>query len=546
MNGFFTDENGKEMLVLGMQAHNSSTGTFMMERTIRAAELFGANTLEVPVYWYKVEPQKDVYDMTQVKELIDQVRKAGKKLVILWFATSKNGHPTYAPEYIKTAPDIYQVAVGSDGAWVASLSPHCMQTLERDRKAFCKMVEFLKAYDAEEKTVIALQIENEMGLANTDRDYSAMAQADYEKPVPEAIRHIKLEDDGLAFISEEEKQKHSWKGHFGRHAAEAFCAWYHGQFIGSIAETAKKIYELPMYTNVMVMENGCEEAGFSYSGGAAVSRVLDIWKAAAPGLDLLCPDIYNQTKEDYCRICRSYSRQDNALFIPESPCMGEANSMNAIRAVADFDAVGVACFGAESVLDQQGDLLKEAQSMAITMKTLRALAPLLVRYHGTDQIHGIVQEEFADRSYLKLPDYHVQIKFLSQDRTPHGYGSAVNLADPENQWNLKIRGRGILIQTGEYEFYMAGAGIAAEFIKRPHPADEKAYIHLSSRWAGQLNFLTVEEGHFEGDVWVKDYERNGDEANFAVYVHGGEAVRIRLNPAMRELQKMSEMQNISI
>ena len=59
MNGFFTDENGKEMLVLGMQAHNSSTGTFMMERTIRAAELFGANTLEVPVYWYKVEPQKD-------------------------------------------------------------------------------------------------------------------------------------------------------------------------------------------------------------------------------------------------------------------------------------------------------------------------------------------------------------------------------------------------------------------------------------------------------------------------------------------------------
>ena len=61
-----------------------------------------------------------------------------------------------------------------------------------------------------------------------------------------------------------------------------------------------------------------------------------------------------------------------------------------------------------------------------------------------------------------------------------------------------------------------------------------------------MNFLTVKEGHFEGDVWVKDYERNGDEANFAVYVHGGEAVRIRLNPAMRELQKMSEMQNISI
>lgn len=58
MNGFLTDGQGRKMLLLGMQAHNSSTGTFMMERTIRAAELFNANTLEVPVYWYKVEPQR--------------------------------------------------------------------------------------------------------------------------------------------------------------------------------------------------------------------------------------------------------------------------------------------------------------------------------------------------------------------------------------------------------------------------------------------------------------------------------------------------------
>lgn len=532
MNNFLKDEKGKDIFVLGMQAHNSSTGTFMMERTIRAAELFGANTLEVPVYWYKLEPQKDVYDMTQVRELIEVVRKTGKKLVILWFATSKNGHPTYAPEYIKTAPDTYQVAVGSDGAWVASLSPHCMATLERDKKAFCQLVEFVKEYDAEQKTVIALQIENEMGLANTDRDYSTLAQSDYEKPVPEEIREIRLEDDGLEWISQEEKEKHSWKGHFGRYAAEAFCAWYHGRYIGEIAKAAKEIYDIPMYTNVMVMENGCEEAGFSYSGGAAVSRVLDIWKAAAPKLDLLCPDIYNQTKEDYCRICASYARKDNALFIPESPCMGNANSMNMIRAVSEYEAIGVACFGVENVLDNHGNLLPEAETMAITMRTLRAIEPLLVKYRGTGRIHGIVQEEFAASKYLKLPDFHIQVKFMSADKTPFGYGSAINLSNPENQWNLQVRGRGILIQTDEYEFYMAGAGIAAEFIKRPHPEDEQAYIHLSSRWSGQLNFLTVEEGHFENDDWVTDYERNGDEANFAAYVHGGQVIRIRLNPSM--------------
>lgn len=532
MNSFFTNEKGKDMLLLGMQAHNSSTGTFMIERAIRAAELYGANTLEVPVYWYKIEPEKDVYDMTQVKELIDRVRQTGLKLVILWFGMSKNGHPNYVPEYIKTHPETFRMAVGSNGAWVASMSPHCMETLERDRKAFCKMVEFIKEYDGESKTVIALQIENEMGYANTDRDYSELAQKDYEKPVPEELRSVRLADDGLEQIAEEEKKCFSWKGCFGRHAAEAFSAWHHGKYIGSIAEAAKDIYDIPLYTNVMVMENGCEEAGFCYNGGAAVSRVLDIWKLAAPCLDLLCPDIYNQTKEDYTRICAAYAREDNALFIPESPCKGEANAMNMIRAVTEFDAIGVACFGAESVLDNKGELLEDARSMSLTMKTLRSIEPLLTKYRGSGKIYGIVQEEFASNTYIKLPQFHVQIKFMSTDNNPFGYGSAINWRNEENKWNLQMRGRGILVQTDDYEFYLAGAGIAVELIKRPHPSDEKAYIHLSSRWAGQLNFLSVDEGHFEGDTWVTDYERNGDEANFATYVHGGGIVRIRLNPNM--------------
>ncbi|MBQ6528029.1 MAG: DUF5597 domain-containing protein [Clostridia bacterium] len=46
-----------------------------------------------------------------------------------------------------------------------------------------------------------------------------------------------------------------------------------------------------------------------------------------------------------------------------------------------------------------------------------------------------------------------------------------------------------------------------------------------------MNFLSVEEGHFENDTWVTERFRNGDEANFACFVHRGEAVRIRLNAA---------------
>jgi hypothetical protein len=87
-----------------------------------------------------------------------------------------------------------------------------------------------------------------------------------------------------------------------------------------------------------------------------------------------------------------------------------------------------------------------------------------------------------------------------------------------------------LVEAGETEFYLAGAGIGLEFTSRPDPADDNPYPHLCSRQSGQLNFLSVEEGHFEDGRWVTDYIRNGDESNFMLYAHLGQVVRIRLNP----------------
>jgi beta-galactosidase GanA len=530
MNDFFKDENGRPILLLGLQAHNSSTGTDMIQKTIHAISLYGGNLLEAPIYWNRIEAEQDVYDMTLLKNLIDETRKAGLKLIILWFATSKNGHPNYAPDYIKLQPEIYRIAIGPDKAPVASLSPHCMATLERDRKAFEKVLAFLKEYDEKEKTVIAVQIENEMGFANTDRDYSQMAQEDYIKPVPQVLHKVVLEDTGLEGMRPEQLELSTWRGCFGRHAHEAFSAWYHACFINQIAEAGKRIYDIPMITNVMIGEQGYEEAGRCYNSGAAVGRVLDIWKFGAPSLDLICPDIYNQAKSEYTRICSRYDRPDNALFIPESPIAGEANAINSLLAIAEHGAIGVCCFGAESALHNDGSLLEEARTMAISMKTISSLAPLIINYRGKGAVHALVQEEFAAKQYIKLPRYHIEAHFINKKGHGWGNGSSINMRAEENKWNLAERGRGILIQTADDEFYLAGAGVAVDFIRRPDPLDENPYIHLSSRQSGQLNFLSVEEGHFEGDMWVTDYVRNGDESNFSLYVHGGQAVRIRINP----------------
>jgi hypothetical protein len=524
-NEFLCDRDGKKRLFLGLQAHNSSTGTFMLQKAIQAVKLYGGNVIEVPVYWYAVEPTEGKYDTQSVKDLILQVRDAGLKLIILWFGSSKNGHPNYAPEYVKLNPYKYRLALRADGAPVPSMSPHCRETLEADKQAFIQVINCIKEVDSDFGTVVAVQVENEIGLANTDRCYSKSAQKDYEYPVPEELASVCLDDMG------ERDGTNTWRGKFGRHAHEAFTAWYFARFVDEIAAAGKAVYNIPMTVNIMLGEQGVEEAGFSYNSGAAVGRVMDIWKIGAPNIDIICPDIYIANRNSYTRVCDIYSREDNPLFIAETFTVGEHISINAMRAIADYGAVGFCGFGAESALDNSGSLLPNAEKLAITMRAIAALEPLIIRYHRTGNIHALIQEEFSSEQYVKLENYHVLAKFSSAEGSrPFWVGSNINLRNPENTHILKERGRALLIQTGEHEFFLAGAGVQVEFLRRPPANDMNPFVHLTSRQSGQLNFLTVEEGHFENENWVCDYMRNGDEANGAVYVHPGQVVRIRLNP----------------
>ena len=65
----------------------------------------------------------------------------------------------------------------------------------------------------------------------------------------------------------------------------------------------------------------------------------------------------------------------------------------------DYGAIGVCGFGAESALDNAGDLTEAAYPVMVSMRILENLAPLLIRYRGTGRIHLLLQEEFATRQY---------------------------------------------------------------------------------------------------------------------------------------------------
>lgn len=298
---FLQNRKGQPVFLTGLQCHNSSSGTPLIDTTIQAIQLHGGNLLEAPIYWCQIEATKDVYDMEPVRELIDQAKAAGLYLIPLWFGASKNGLFTYAPEYIKRDCAVYRRARNSAGLPVESLAPNCEKTLET----------------------------------------------------------------------------------------------------------------------------------------------------------------------------------------------------------------------------------------ACSMRAISSLAPLLIKYRGTGCVYAVTQAEFSGWQYVKTKDYHITARFLQNDPKPqHYFGSRMNTNAPENAACMAIRGRCLIIDCGEGEFYMAGAGVCLAFLRRPDIEDETPYAHLASGLSSQINFLTIEEGHFEGETWVCEYQRNGDEANYQLYVHDGQVIRIRLNPKL--------------
>ena len=111
-------------------------------------------------------------------------RRFEVKLILLWFATWKNGNMDYAPAWVKTNPKRFKRVISQNGKDVWNLSSHCKDNLEADKKAFMAFCKHLKMKDSTEQTVIGIQIQNESGIMGSDRDYGPEGQAVFEAPVP--------------------------------------------------------------------------------------------------------------------------------------------------------------------------------------------------------------------------------------------------------------------------------------------------------------------------------------------------------------------------
>jgi len=242
------------------------------------------------------------------------------------------------------------------------------EVLNADIKAFSALMRHVKEVDEAHSTVIMMQVENEIGLLGDSRDGSSAANKRFSELVPPPfIKHLStkwdtLHDDlkrNLQVFEALGKSSGSWETVFGKsqQTDELFMAYHYAIYVEKVAAAGKKEYALPLYTNVWqnyvgddgdnafpVVAGGGGAPG-DYPSGGGVSNVLDIWRAFAPTLDFIAPDIY---LNDYSSSCAKYRHLDQPLFIPEQR-RDEYGARRIWKAFGSYQAIGTSPFGIDTL-----------------------------------------------------------------------------------------------------------------------------------------------------------------------------------------------------
>lgn len=515
----FFEANNKPFFPLGGQLHNSSAyNTEEMEQGWKALKLLKANTAEIPVYWEQLEPEKGKFKFSMVDIILNGARDNDLKLILLWFGTWKNGTMKFVPGWVKTKPELYKRVTTHDGLTVPILSSHCKATWEADTKAFCALMEYIRQNDENHRTVIAVQVQNEPGiLGGTVRDYGEAAEKAFNEIVPadfvEIINKNRNSPIYRVWLANGAKMSGTWRELFGEDADEFFTACDIARYIDTMAASGKSIYNIPMYANVWLDNQGWNIPGLSYPSGGAVSKTLDIWKWNCKSIDLIAPDIYKTDSRSYCETCSTYDREDNLLFIPES-VMHESNSRNMFYALANYNTIGFHTFGIENILAADGELRQEAYALVGSFQAVSAAVPLIIKYRGTDNIHAVVQEEGMFEQFIEMGDYIALIRFAE------GYSDYHHLQQNPDKGSEPDRGRGLVFQTGEREFYILGSGFRLFLNKKNACKSMLSVCKIAENIQARLiDYLSVDEGYFDKDEsWIVTRKRSGDESDYGIWV----------------------------
>jgi hypothetical protein len=500
--------DGAPFLMLGAQSNNSSDWPATLPKVWAAMEYLHANTLETPIYWEQFEPKPGEFDYSQVDTILAQAREHRVHLVLLWFGTWKNGSQHYMPEWMKVEPEQYFHVTNKEGEFVDSPSPFATASLEADKRAFAAFMQHLKDADPE-RTVLMVQVENETGTWGTLRDYSPEANKLFNGPVPAEV--LKAMGDAPASPGA------NWQQVFGTEADVNFHAWAVARYVGQVAEAGKAVYPLPLYVNAALRDPLKPGAPGTYESGGPTDNVLPIWKAEAPAIDVLAPDIYMSSTEAYLKVLDLYHRPDNPLLIPETS--GAVHEARFLFSALGLQAIGYSPFGLDytrSHSAQPGQPDAQNAFLEPTAQNYRLIGPMMrdvARLNFEGKLQATAEVEGEPAQTLHFGNWDALVSYGTGGRGPA-------------KGNPEPVGRALVAQLGNDEFLVAGYNCRVDF--RPAGTEQQRKsgsivlgsgqtpsAEIEGKWQHR-QFLRVEEGAYENGAFKFQRILNGDQTDWGL------------------------------
>ncbi len=495
--------DGAPWLCIAGELRNSSASTLtFMEPIWDHLNELHVNTVFAPVYWEMVEPVEGQFDFSLAEGLIHKAREHNLRLGLLWLGTWKNGISSYVPAWVMQNRERFPMMSKE------ALSPFGKETLKADKQAFAALMRFLRKIGQKENTVILVQVENEVGLLSDTRDRSPLAEKAFAGPVPQALMEsLSNNEAALKPYLRQRWQQYggktsgSWAEVFGESPAtdEYFMAWHIATYVNAVAKAGKAEYPIPMYVNPWPPLTKEAKPG-DYPSGGPNNRVLDIWMAASPDIDVYALDAYYRFDE----LCGEMMHRGNPLLIPEAAgwWAGDSPDSGPAKAYYVFGELDALCFSPFGIDNQfyQGHLLGPAY------QELNRLMPLITKYRGTfsgaDRMRGFYRRQKEKNEELELDGWKAKVTYVDTPNALANYDSTVGVNEAYGSF-------GLIIQTGKNEFVISARGCQVGI--KPTTGEDVASLY-------------VEEGHFEGNSFIVRRVLEGDE------VWGGEFPGPRFPP----------------
>ena len=421
--------------ILGGELSNSAaTSVEDIDEVLPRMRALGLNTVLVPAYWEFVEPVEGEFDFTLIDRTIDVAQREQLHVVFLWFGAWKNSMSCYTPAWFKQDTKRFPRAMTAEGKQMEIASCFSDNVLQADLKAFSALMQHIREKDPQREVVIMMQIENEIGMLESARDHSPLAEQAYK----------------------EER----WAERYGtdEYADEKFMALSYARYVEHLAQAAREIHDMPLYVNAAMNSRGRRPG--EYPSAGPLAHLIDFWHEGAPSIDLLAPDIYDTGFKSWCAQYamplrpQDYNSQfsilhsqfvKNRLFIPESRCC-ENSGVRALYAFGEHQALGFSPFA----IDQASP--KETESVTQAYNLLKQVYSL-TSHHSPLTTHGLLFDQ-NDQERI-IDDNGVIMTCRHYFTLPWDPRATNGTTWPE--------GGAMLIRLNKYDYLLAGSGVVIDF-----------------------------------------------------------------------------------